>query len=52
MNIKDDFILKHINEGYLVGGAVRDFLLGKALLTEILLLLEQKNLLIKLMVLL
>lgn len=30
MNIKDDFILKHINEGYLVGGAVRDFLLGKS----------------------
>lgn len=29
MNIKDDFILKNINEGYLVGGAVRDFLLGK-----------------------
>lgn len=29
MNIKDDFILKNINEGYLVGGAVRDFLMGK-----------------------
>ncbi len=29
MNIKDDFILKDISEGYLVGGAVRDFLLGK-----------------------
>ncbi len=29
MNIKDDFILREINEGYLVGGAVRDFLLGK-----------------------
>lgn len=29
MNIKDDFVLKNINEGYLVGGAVRDFLLGK-----------------------
>ena len=30
MNIKDDFILKDINEGYLVGGSVRDFLLGKS----------------------
>lgn len=30
MNIKDDFILKNINEGYLVGGAVRDFLMGKS----------------------
>lgn len=29
MNIKDDFILSKINEGYLVGGSVRDFLLGK-----------------------
>ena len=29
MNIKDDFILKDINEGYLVGGYVRDFLMGK-----------------------
>ena len=29
MNIKDDFILKNIHEGYLVGGMVRDFLLGK-----------------------
>lgn len=29
MNIKDDFILKNINEGYLVGGSVRDFLMGK-----------------------
>jgi tRNA nucleotidyltransferase/poly(A) polymerase len=29
MNIKDDFILSKINEGYLVGGAVRDFLCGK-----------------------
>lgn len=29
MNIKDDFILSEINEGYLVGGSVRDFLLGK-----------------------
>ena len=30
MNIKDDFILSGINEGYLVGGAVRDALLGKS----------------------
>lgn len=29
MNIKDDFVLKNINEGYLVGGAIRDFLMGK-----------------------
>ena len=29
MNIKDDFILKNISGGYLVGGAVRDFLMGK-----------------------
>ena len=29
MNIKDDYILSKINDGYLVGGAVRDFLLGK-----------------------
>ena len=29
MNIKDDFVLNNINEGYLVGGAVRDFLMGK-----------------------
>ena len=29
MNIKDDYILKNIHEGYLVGGAVRDFLLDK-----------------------
>ena len=29
MNIKDDFILKNIHEGYLVGGSVRDFLMGK-----------------------
>ena len=29
MNIKDDFILKDINEGYLVGGMVRDFFLEK-----------------------
>ena len=28
MNIKDDFVLKNINEGYLVGGMVRDFLMG------------------------
>ena len=27
MNIKDDFILKNINEGYLVGGCVRDYLM-------------------------
>ena len=31
MNIKDDFILSKINEGYLVGGTVRDFLMGKTL---------------------
>lgn len=30
MNIKDDFILSQIKEGYLVGGAVRDALLGKS----------------------
>ena len=29
MNIKDDFILKDLNEGYLVGGSIRDFLMGK-----------------------
>ena len=29
MNIRDDFILKEINEGYLVGGIIRDFLTGK-----------------------
>ncbi len=29
MNIRDDFILKDIHEGYLVGGMTRDFLLGK-----------------------
>ena len=29
MNIKDDFILSQINGGYLVGGSVRDFLMGK-----------------------
>lgn len=28
MNIKDDFILKNIHEGYLVGGSIRDFLMG------------------------
>lgn len=30
MSIKDDFILSQINKGYLVGGAVRDALLGKS----------------------
>ena len=30
MNIKDDIILSQINEGYLVGGSVRDALMGKA----------------------
>ena len=30
MNIKDDFILSQIDEGYLVGGTIRDFLLGKS----------------------
>lgn len=30
MNIKDDFILSKINEGYLVGGSVRDALMGKS----------------------
>ena len=29
MNIRDDFILKDIYEGYLVGGYVRDFFMGK-----------------------
>ena len=29
MNIKDDFILKDIGEGYLVGGVIRDFFMGK-----------------------
>ena len=28
MNLKDDFILSQINEGYLVGGSTRDFLLN------------------------
>lgn len=32
MNIKDDFILNQINEGYLVGGSVRDLLMGKSYL--------------------
>ena len=30
MNIRDDFILKEINEGYLVGGIIRDSLMGKS----------------------
>ncbi len=30
MNIKDDFILSQINEGYLVGGSVRDALMEKS----------------------
>lgn len=29
MNIRDDFVLKNIHEGYLVGGYIRDFFLGK-----------------------
>ena len=29
MNIRDDFVIKNINEGYLVGGSIRDFLMGK-----------------------
>ena len=29
MNFKDDFILSQITEGYLVGGSVRDALMGK-----------------------
>ena len=29
MNIKDDFILSQINDGYLVGGSIRDFLMEK-----------------------
>ncbi len=28
MNIRDDFILKNIHNGYLVGGFVRDILSG------------------------
>ena len=27
MNLRDDFVLSKIHEGYLVGGCVRDFLL-------------------------
>ena len=34
MNIKDDFILSKINEGYLTGGAVRDFLMGIKSVTD------------------
>ena len=34
MNIKNDFILKDIHEGYLVGGAVRDFLTGKVCIKD------------------
>lgn len=30
MSIRNDFVLSQINEGYLVGGAVRDALLGKS----------------------
>lgn len=30
MNIKDDFIISQIKEGYLVGGSVRDFFMGKS----------------------
>ena len=30
MNLKDDFILSQINEGHLVGGSVRDALMGKS----------------------
>lgn len=30
MNLKDDFILSQLNEGYLVGGSVRDALMGKS----------------------
>lgn len=30
MNIKDDFILKNVNDGYLVGGSVRDSIMGKS----------------------
>ena len=30
MNIKDDFIISQLNEGYLVGGSVRDALMGKS----------------------
>ena len=34
MNIKDDFILSKINEGYLVGGSVRDALMGKSFVDD------------------
>ena len=30
MSIRNDFVLSQIDEGYLVGGTVRDFLLGKS----------------------
>lgn len=30
MNIRDDIVLKNIHEGWLVGGCVRDFLMGKS----------------------
>ena len=29
MNIRDDFIIKDINEGYLVGGMIRDFFIAE-----------------------
>ena len=29
MNIRDDFVLKEINEGYLVGGSIRDLFTKK-----------------------
>ena len=34
MNIKDDFILKEINEGYLVGGSIRDLFTKKCELCD------------------
>ena len=34
MNIKDDFILSQIDEGYLVGGSVRDFIMGKSFIKQ------------------
>ena len=34
MNIKDDFILKEINEGYLVGGSIRDLYTKKCELCD------------------
>ena len=34
MNIKDDFILKEINEGYLVGGSIRDLYTKKCKLCD------------------